>query len=975
MAAGVDLRCLVLGPVATVAADGTERPAAGQSAAVLALLAADYPRPVRSARIAELLWGATPPASASTGVRVAVSRAREMLRCDTDDNPIRSDAEHYELTIAPDSIDVFSFMTLVNGARVDLARGRSETAVEQMQSALGLWRGSPFGAWGDAELLEVEVSQLQSARRDGEELLVDAMLASGRAEEAAAMAARWVETEPYRERRWMQLMLSLYRCDRQAEALRTFRRAADLLVEELGLTPSRDMIELERDILLQADHLDQRPRSPVIAADLSGLARSLRDAATVPPVPGTSFIGRGADTADVLDRLGTHRMVTLVGPGGVGKTRLATEVCALLDRSVIFVPLAAEQEQTIIAALASRLSISERSDIDLLETLVIQLNLSDAVIVFDNCEHVVDAVAELATALIHGCPNLTLLATSRHRVGITAEHCVTIAPLAPTDARELLVSRVRQMIDRDSFGDLDATEGSSSSIDELIRCVDRLPLAIELVASQLDTSTPTEILASLRSDLGSVGVPNRADPRHGDLASMVTWSYELLEPSARRLLAATGVFDGEFFADDAAAVSAQSTGDTSRDLRSLVRHSLIHARSEAGSVRYSVGEVVRLFARSSTPPSELAAFEFRHRAHYRLLVEQMELEMRSAREAVATGRLIDASSEVRRAWRRSVDAGDFATAVTILRDIHSFSAFQLQSELPDAAVALVARPECRDVPNYPSLLACVADTQWSRNDGEGAYRSATEAIASAERLGQPVPIKAHQILLVVCAFRRQLRRALEHHEHVREIAVASGQPQIIAHMHTVAAIGGAMFGLDEAAADNAQEAVRLADLLGNPTVSAWASYGAAMTLVEKQPHQALPLFEEGIAAAGQVHNLFISGMNLSGLARSLRWLGRQPEAAPIVGQLLDVWSRANRPAHLCDMLVDAALLVAPRDRGLGARAIVASEAIRIGESVYFTDTAAVDGLRLFVAEGYTRVWTDQRIADLVAELVESLAAV
>ncbi len=969
MIGGGELRCLVLGPVAVNdASTGEQRPATGQAGAVLSMLAASFPRPVSSTRLIETIWADKAPATAETGIRVAVSRARDLLRGSGTENPITAESEHYSLLLPSESIDLFRFAAWVNEARVELSRANPDAAVKRLRDALQLWRGAPFGRWGSTESLLIEVAQLEQTRRDAEELFVDALLAARQGAEAILTAERLVESEPYRERRWMQLMLAMYREGRQSDALHAYQRAAARLGHDLGIMPSPEMVALEHDILIQAPHLS--PTSPAASlpvSDLGALSDALHRTRIAPPRPGTSFVGRDDSLDEIRILQASHRMVTLVGPGGVGKTRLAAEFAHQHHVAVIFVPLAAVSEEDLVVALAERVGVGERPGTELVETLTEQLRSLEALIVLDNCEHLVAGTSRLAQVLIDSCPGISILATSRHRLGNESERLLKVEPLSIESARTMLFDRAIQ-----HTGEAELAYFDTESVDALIACVDRLPLAIELAASQLDAQSPAQLVQALRHDLTSIGSASRVSDRHRDLTSLVQWSFDLLGHREQMLLIDLGVFETEFLAADAGAVAGCPEAEVGAGLRQLVRHSLLNVRTEARSVRYSIGEVVRLFTRDVVTPARRFESSQRHLRHFCQLAEGLEHELNSPREPQAVARLMPALGEIRSAIRHATESGDVDQAIRLTLSVFSSCTFRMNFDLLDGGAEIAELPGAENSRYYPELLGNMARFEWGRSDADRVLDYTARSIAASHRLGVGESITAHLALTAVAGYQGKLEASIQHLDQVTRLAQERGEPFWIVNAHVVAAIGAAVFGLGDIARSEGRKAVRAAEISGAPSVLAWALCGSGMSLVSDRPAQALPLFEEGVERARAVDNLVIVGMNLSGLVTSLRGLGRTDEARPLIKELLLMWSRGNRPAQLCDALVEAALVLASSDRRLASEAVRAADSMRMGYPFFVRDTAALEDLRSVRLGPVDRIWTEARTNGVIDRLVAAL---
>lgn len=350
MPGSVPVGVQVLGPVAVGGPTGWQA-VPGQQGLVLAVLAATHPRSVSTDALLDELWGDCPPVSAGTGLRAVLTRLRKRLGGDA---PVLvRGSGGYRLELAEDGLDHRQFLRRVELATATLAE-HPDRAATLLRPALALWRGHAFAPFTESDRVRAHAVHLEEQRRHAEELLVSALLGSGRPGSAAAWATELVEAEPYREHRWEQLMLALYRCGRQAEALQAARRATQLVRDDLGIEPWPGLRALEGDILQQAPHLDHRR-----ADDDEGGERAAstgeRGRAGVPAMRG-GFVDRDADVAALTDLLAREQLITLIGPPGVGKSQLAAHLAeATVDRPVIWFDLVPVDTDAVLVEAALQL--------------------------------------------------------------------------------------------------------------------------------------------------------------------------------------------------------------------------------------------------------------------------------------------------------------------------------------------------------------------------------------------------------------------------------------------------------------------------------------------------------------------------------------------------------------------------------------------------------------------------------------------
>ncbi|MFF9281055.1 BTAD domain-containing putative transcriptional regulator [Streptomyces griseosporeus] len=587
------MRFGILGPLDLRTDDGTPLdPGGPRPRALLTLLLLDAGRAVSAGRLTDGLYGAEPPAGAANALQSQISRLRRRLAPHME---IEATAGGYRITAAPDAVDAHRFARLCAAGRSALAAGDHTGAAALLRDALSLWRGTPLPDLPDAH---AERAHLEELRRAAVQDRIEADLALGGGAELVPEIRALLAAHPLSERLYGQLMRALHAAGRPAEALAVHEEARRVLAEELGADPSPELAALHLELLKGADGAPRRPRLP---AQL------------------TRFVGREAELARIGRALDASRMVTLTGPGGVGKTRLAVEA-ARAAGEVCFVELAPLTDPAgIPRAVLTALGVREgfRTPVgDTTDRLLAALEGRPLLLVLDNCEHVVDEAARLSALLLAACPGVRVLATSRESLGITGEVLVAVPPLEPEPSLALFLDRARAV--RPGFD-------GHARVPDICRALDGLPLAIELAAARLRTLTPDELADRLddRFRLLSRGDRSKA-PRHRTLRAVVEWSWELLDPEERELAARLTVFSGGAGLDAVEAVCGVPYPEDV--LASLVEKSFV----EVSEGRYRMLETIRAYAAGRLADGE--ELRAAHAAYFLELAERAEPCLRGAEQ-------------------------------------------------------------------------------------------------------------------------------------------------------------------------------------------------------------------------------------------------------------------------------------------------------------------------------------------------------
>jgi predicted ATPase/DNA-binding SARP family transcriptional activator len=641
----LDMR--VLGPMRAIRA-GRDLPLGGpKQRSVLALLLLEAGRVVPSERLVDELWRGRPPPGAVKTLRSYISRLRTLLGPDA---ALIFRGGGYMLELEQAHVDAAGFELLVEEGQAALARGAARVAADRFREGLALWHGRAFADVVDIASLAIESRRLEELRLTALEGRIEAELDLGLHAQLVGQLETLVAEHPLRERFWRQLALALYRCERQADALATYRRARELLAGELGLEPSEELRRLEQAVLRQ---------------DVPPVAR--RSQRHNLPAQLTSFVGRERELAELERLLPEVRLLTLTGVGGVGKTRLALELAARVVEEfpggVWFVDLSGIADPALVPQqVAEVLGLRKDPALSLVEILRNHLRKTDVLLLLDNCEHLLPSSAELMETLLLGAATLRILATSRESLGVAGEVEFALAPLAVPDAglspeESAAVAAVRLFLERSSLaGGFVATPTVVATVARVCRELDGIPLAIELAAARTRALSVDEIAAHLDDRFAFLRDWHRvAVPRHQTLRATMDWSYELLSEAERHVLGRLSVFAGGFTLAAAAGVCVGGDEPRALDIVSrLVERSLVVPELGGSSSRYRLLETVRQYAAERL--AETGDLEESQRAHGATVLRLAEADRWAGKEGLA--RLAVEHDNVRAALEWTLAAGD-----------------------------------------------------------------------------------------------------------------------------------------------------------------------------------------------------------------------------------------------------------------------------------------------------------------------------
>lgn len=654
------MRFGILGPVAAWTDAGESVVVSGVKVrALLADLLVHAGRPVSADRLIDDIWGDAPPGNAPGTLSAKASQLRRALE---DAEPgartlVVSPPPGYRLDVAKADVDALRFVELTTAAHAAADPARTAALLSE---ALDLWRGAAFADFADEPFTQATIAKLEEQRLVACEDLAQAQLALGQHAQLVGDLTDLVTRHPLRERLRGAHMHALYGAGRQSDALDSFDQHRNALADELGLDPGAELVALQRAILAQDPALNPPVAAPVRHVRPSNL-----------PAPLTDLIGRDAALAELADALDSQRLVTLTGPGGVGKTRLAIAAAhskSPADGAWLIELAGFERVSTTDLAdvVAQTLGIRDAGEqTDPIARLGAALHDQNVLVVLDNCEHLIDAAADLADSLLSAAAGVRIIATSREPLGLVGEYVFGVAPLERDSAVALFVTRASA-----SARDFTLDDETTGPVTVLCSRLDGIPLALELAATRVRALGVHEMVARLDDRFRLLATGYRgAPPRQQTLTAMIDWSWDLLEADEQAVLRRLAVHaDG---ATLAAAEIVCSGVDVDRDavpdlLVRLVDRSLVTVVHGGSEPRYRLLESIAAYC---VPRLRDAGEEVdtraRHHAYYLEFSEQARPHLYSGEQKRWLRRLDAESANLRAAFDDAVASGDGVSALRL----------------------------------------------------------------------------------------------------------------------------------------------------------------------------------------------------------------------------------------------------------------------------------------------------------------------
>ncbi len=596
---------------------------------LLIALALEAGHAVPKATLVDWIWGERPPSGAANALQRLVSRLRKALP----EGLVEGQPDGYRLRVEPGAVDAVRFERLVGQAR----RDENPQRVRLLREALALWRGAAMQDVGlhDSAAFDAAVTRLEGLRLTAMEDRFDAEISLGHGAELVTELTDLVAAHPIRERLVAALMRALVAAGRDTEALLAYQRTREALADALGVDPSPELSALHVALLRGELGRREEHRKTNVRAEL------------------TSFVGRGAEVAAVRELIAGHRLSTLIGPGGSGKTRLATETARTLAGDLPdgawLVELAAigaggDVAQSALAALGLRDALlGSAPNAEPADRLIAAIRERDMLLILDNCEHVIELAAAFAHRVLGECQRLRILATSREPLGITGEALWQVEPLALPEGDaspgEIESSPAVQLL-RDRAGavrrDLATDARTLSSMARVCRALDGMPLAIELAAARSRTMSFDQLASRLDDRFRLLtGGSRTALPRHRTLRAVVDWSWELLTDAERMVLRRLAVFSGGASLEAAERVCAGDVVEQEQVLElvtALTEKSLLLAEGDSAPRYRMIGTIKEYAGHRLAEAGESDSVRRAHLGYFTELAETAEPHLRRAEQ-------------------------------------------------------------------------------------------------------------------------------------------------------------------------------------------------------------------------------------------------------------------------------------------------------------------------------------------------------
>ncbi len=874
--------------------EGESVPIGGpQAQLLLSILVAHRGARLSRDRLIESLWAGGAPKSATATLQSQVSRLRAVL---APDFTITHKARGYRFETRQGEIDADLFERW-------LARSRTldtTASAHALDTALGIWHGQAFGEFADRPEIHGEAVRLDELRLAATDEWAEAKMATGSPATMVGELEALVSVHPLRECYWRLLMLALYRTGRQAEALRRASEFRAMLAQEAGLDPSPAVRELEARIL--AD-------DPTLIADHEPSTDS-RIKVSAPALLGvTSFVGRDPHVASLTEAIREQPLITVTGPGGVGKTRLAMRVAGrLIDEftdGVTVVEFGALRDPAGTAqVIAQALDIQQRQHRTIEATIEEFLAPTQSLLLLDGCEHVTDVLAPLVDHLRSSCPGLRILATSRQSLGLPGEFIEVLDPLVVPPAESELTEEICRSTAVELFVNRAAattpgfslTDANSSAVADICRRLDGLPLALELAAARLRTMGVDALSSRLHQRIEMLGQTQRgADGRQRTIHDLVKWSHDLLAPEEQLVFEQLAVFAGGFDLPAAESVCTVDGGPMSvvEQIASLVDKSMI-VLVDANTSRYRLLEPLREFGLDHlSGRGALEETEDRHLRWFLALAERGATGLDSPEEAAWSAAFDRDYANFRAAHLTALQRHDAARALRLVSALREFAFRSVKYEITSWADASTALEEAQGEADLPTALAVSAYGRFVRGDRQSAVDLAHRALDIASESELSATGLPERVLGNALFYMEQTEEALHWMERMQLAARRAGVSGWIAHALYMQSVAQTSVGDEIRGAVLAGEARAAADAAGSPSARARADYALGLALESTDSNEALDLLNRAARVGAGAGNRWIEAFALTEVHSLRAKQGEHLLALEGYAEVIDTWYRGG----------------------------------------------------------------------------------
>ena len=911
----MDIHWCVLGPV-EIAADGRrETIGSDRRRTLLAALLAARGQRISTERLIEAVWADDPPPSARKSLRSHVARLRGEIAAVSLSGAaaVVTEPGAYRLAVADGEVDAARFEMLVGQARF-LASSQAHRAVELLEEAEGLWRGPAFGELADHEVVRFEATRLEGLRASATAERIEALLSLGRQHEVVDELEARLAAQPLDERACAQLMLALYRTGRQADALDVYRATSERLRDELGVDPSPMLASLHERVLRQetglaAPDVGERP----------GSSRTPRELVTEPPrAHALPLLGRARDVREVTRLLSEGPLVTLTGPGGVGKTRLAEhvalEVVDGFTDGVATARLASVGEPGGVGvALLDALGVPHPPGRAIEDALSAAMGDRRRLLVIDDCEYLLPAVSSLVASQLRRCAGLTVLVTSREPLRLPGERLWQVGPLevppADADAARVIASPAGRLFCARAVAvepTFELTDADAATIATLCRRLDGMPLAIELAAARVRSMGPDDLLDRL-SDRFAVltGGPPVDGGRHRTLQAVTAWSYGLLDEAEALLFDRLSVFAGPFSlwsAEQVCAGGQLRSGEVAGVLSELVDKSMVTVERSDGRVRYRLLDTLRDFGAARLEASgDAARWRLSHARHHVALAERIGPRMRGPDEPSAAAEIATVADDLWVAHERLTASGDLDGALRLPTALCDYVILRLRDEMITLTERALRLPGAADHPAYPSALGAAAVVAHLRAEFARARERAHAVLEDDER-GLLASVRALTALRVAGMFEGRFADVLALDDAAAEVTDALDDDYYRTYVGIQGLLSRLYAGDGPAARAQAPALEATAEASGSPSMRAWAAYCHGEALMDTAPAEAVERLERSLSMARAVGSYLPTGAALVSLASLRGRLGESERALALFDEAIRHWWPLGNERHLSTAL-------------------------------------------------------------------------